>query len=163
MTATDIVMVLATVTVGLTAGVMFCYQVAVMPGLHELDDRAFILAFQHIDQKIVNPLFVGVSFFGGGALLITATALQDAGTSRFTLLLLATALYVVAVLVLTMVWHVPRNTALAAFPATTATDDDAARARARFEGPWNRLHVVRTLASIASLALLAAALLDTGA
>ena len=163
MTATDIVVVLATVTVGLTAGVMFCYQVAIMPGLHQLDDRAFIRAFQHIDQKIVNPLFVGVSFFGGGALLITATALQEAGTSSFTLLAVATAVYVVAVLVLTMAWHVPRNNALARFPVSTATDDDTARARARFEGPWNRLHIVRTVASIASLALLAAALLDIGA
>ncbi len=163
MNASDVVLVLATVTVGLTAGVMFCYQIAVMPGLHELDDRDFIRAFQRLDQEIVHPLFVGVSFFGGGALLVTATAMQEAGTSTFALLAVATAIYVVAVLVLTMAWHVPRNDALARVPVATASDDDAARARARFERPWNRLHIVRTLASIVSLTLLAVALLDAGA
>jgi uncharacterized membrane protein len=161
--ATDIVLVLATVTVGLTAGVMFCYQIAIMPGLHQLADRDFIRAFQRIDEKIVNPLFVLVSFFGGAALLIAATALQDAGTLTFTLLAIATVIYVTAVVLLTMVWHVPRNNALARFPVATATDDDAARARARFEGPWSRLHIVRTLASIVALALLAASLLEGSA
>ena len=158
---TDAVLVLATVTVGLTAGVMFCYQIAIMPGLHELGDRDFIRAYQRLDQKIVNPLFVGVSFLGGGALLVVATALQEAGTSRFTLLGVATVVYVGAVLLLTMAFHVPRNNELARVPVDHASDDDLARARARFEGPWNRLHIVRTLASIASLALVAAALLDS--
>jgi uncharacterized membrane protein len=162
MTVTNVVLVLATVTVGLTAGVMFCYQIAIMPGLHQLDDRSFIRTYQRIDRAIVNPLFVGVSFFGGGALLVAATALQDAGTSTSTLLAVATAIYVLAVLVVTMAWHVPRNNALARFPVATAADDDVARARARFEGPWNRLHIVRTIGSIASLTLLAAALIDTG-
>ena len=163
MNTTDIVLVLATVTVGLTAGVMFCYRIAVMPGLHQLDDRDFVRAYQRIDQQIVHPLFVGVSFFGGGVLLIAATALQDATTSGFVLLAVATVVYVVAVLVLTMAWHVPRNEALARCAVDTATDDEVARARARFEVPWNRLHLVRTVASIASLTLLAVALLDTGA
>src|SRR4051812_32799225 len=72
--------------------------------------------------------FVGVSFFGGGALLVAATAMQDVGTSRFTLLAVATTVYVVAVLLLTMAWHVPRNNALVRVPVATATDDDVARA-----------------------------------
>jgi uncharacterized membrane protein len=159
---TDTVLVLATVTIGLTAGVMFCYQIAIMPGLHELDDREFIRAFQQLDQKIVNPLFVGASFLGGDALLIAATALQHAGTSRFTRLAVATVIYVALVVVLTLAWHVPRNNALARVPVDTAPDNDLARARSHFERPWNRLHIVRTLASVASLALLAAALLETG-
>jgi uncharacterized membrane protein len=160
---TNTILVLATVTVGLTAGVMFCYQIAIMPGLHQLDDRDFIRAYQELDRKIVNPLFVGVAFFGGGALLVVATALQEAGTSRFTLLAVATVVYVGTVLLLTMTWHVPRNDALARVPVEAASVDDLARARARFEAPWNRLHIVRTLGSVASLALLAAALLDANA
>ncbi len=127
---TDTVLVLATVTVGLTAGVMFCYQIAIMPGLHELGDRDFIRAYQRLDQKIVNPLFVGVSFLGGGALLVVATALQEAGTSRFTLLGVATVVYVGAVLLLTMAFHVPRNNELARVPVNHASDDDLAGSRA---------------------------------
>ena len=93
-------------------------------------------------------------------MLIAATALEDAGTTRFTLLAIATVVYVTAVVLLTMSWHVPRNNALARFPVDSASAEDAARARTRFEAPWNRLHIVRTIASVASLALLACALLE---
>ena len=161
MDATDIVLALATVTVGITAGVMFCYQIAIMPGLHQLPDREFISAFQHIDRKIVNPLFVVVSFLGGGAFLVAGTALQGPSSLRFWLLATASVVYAVGVVIVTLAWHVPRNRALDRFPVTTATADETARARARFEAPWNRLHVVRTLAAIAALAMLAAALLDS--
>ena len=156
MSITDAVLVAATATVGVTAGVMFCYQVAVMPGLHELSDREFISAFQHLDRKIVRPPFLS-AFFGGGALLVAGTALAGSTSERFGWLVAASAVYVLGVLVITMTWHVPRNTALARLPST-ATSDDAVRARTSFEGSWNRLHVVRTLAAVASLVLVAMAL-----
>jgi uncharacterized membrane protein len=57
--------------------------------------------------------------------------------------------------IVTLVWHVPRNAALDRFPVTTATARQTADARRGFEGPWNRLHAVRTIAAIASLVLLA--------
>jgi uncharacterized membrane protein len=160
MNATDVVLVLATVTVGITTGVMFCYQIAIMPGLHELPDREFIGAFQCVDRKIVNPLFVVVSFLGGGALLIASTALQGPGSLRFWLLATASVIYAIGVVAITLAWHAPRNNALDRFPITTATVDQIANARENFEAPWNRLHIVRTLAAIATLGLLAAALLD---
>jgi uncharacterized membrane protein len=163
MNATDVVLVLATVTVGITTGLMFCYQIAIMPGLHELPDREFISAFQHLDRKVVNPLFVVVSFLGGGAFLVVGTVLEGPGSTRFALLVAASVVYVVGVVIITLAWHVPRNTVLEGFPVTTATADEAALARQRFEAPWNRLHVVRTLAAIAALTLLAAALLDSSA
>ena len=161
MNSADVLLVLATVTTGITAGVMFCYQIAIMPGLHLLPDREFISAFQSIDRKIVNPLFVVVAFLGGGAPLVAGTALEGTGSDRFGLLCAASALYVVGVVVITLAWHVPRNNVLAAVPVATATEGEAALARTRFEAPWNRLHVVRTVAAIATLALLAAALLDS--
>jgi uncharacterized membrane protein len=77
------------------------------------------------------------------------------------LLLSASAVYLLGVVGVTMTWHVPRNTALARVPSS-ATADEAARARASFEGTWNRLHVVRTLASVASLVLVATALVGGG-
>ena len=156
MSITDVALVAATTTVGVTAGVMFCYQIAIMPGLHELSDREFISAFQHLDRKIVSPLFL-LAFFGGGALLVAGTALEGSDSERFGLLLGASAVYVLGVLVVTMTWHVPRNAALARVPST-ATAEEAARARTSFEGAWNRLHVVRTLSAVASLALVAMAL-----
>jgi uncharacterized membrane protein len=161
MNATDVLLVLATVTVGITTGLMFCYQIAIMPGLHQLPDREFISAFQQIDRKVVNPLFVVVSFLGGGAFLVVGTVLEGPGSTRFALLVAASIVYVVGVVIITLAWHVPRNKVLDGFPVTTATADETARARQRFEAPWNRLHIVRTLAAIAALALLATALLDS--
>jgi uncharacterized membrane protein len=160
MNATDVVLVLATTTVGITTGVMFCYRIGVMPGLHDLPDREFIGAFQHIDRKIVNPLFVVVSFLGGGALLLAATALEGPGSGRFGLLVAASVVYVVGVVIVTLAGHVPRNAALDRFPVSTATTEEAARARASFEPSWNRLHGVRTVCAIASLVLVSAALVD---
>jgi uncharacterized membrane protein len=160
MSGTDVVLVLATTTVGITAGVMFCYWIGVMPGLHGLTDREFIQAFQLIDRKVVNPLFVLVSFLGGGALLLAATGLAGPGSGRFGVLVAATAVYVVGVVVITLAWHVPRNAALDRFPVATASAQEAADARRGFEDPWNRLHAVRTIAAIASLVLLATAFAD---
>ena len=156
MSVTDVVLVAATTTVGLTAGVMFCYQVGIMPGLHQLSDREFIAAFQHLDRKLVRPAFL-LAFFGGGALLVAGTALEGSDSERFGLLLAATVVYVLGVLAITMMWHVPRNAVLARV-GPTATAEEAARARAAFEAPWNRLHAVRTLAAVASLVLVATAL-----
>jgi uncharacterized membrane protein len=155
MSITDVVLAAATTTVGLTAGVMFCYQIAVMPGLHELSDPEFISAFQQIDRKIVRPPFL-LTFFGGGVLLVAGTALEGSASGRFEVLVIASALYLIGVLVITMTGHVPRNAALARVPAR-ATAEEAARARTTFEGSWNRLHVVRTLAAVASLVLVATA------
>ena len=160
MSGTDVVLVLATTTVGITAGVMFCYWIGVMPGLHGLTDREFIQAFQLIDRKVVNPLFVLVSFLGGGALLLAATGLEGPGSGRFGVLVAATAVYVVGVVVITLAGHVPRNAALDRFPVATASAQEAADARRGFEDPWNRLHAVRTIAAIASLVLLATAFAD---
>jgi uncharacterized membrane protein len=162
MNAADVVLVLAAVMVGITAGVMFCYQIAIMPGLHQLSDREFINAFRQLDRKIVNPLFV-VSFLGGGALLVAGTVLEGPGSDRFGLLTAASVVYVVGVVIITMTWHVPRNNNLATFPVTIATAQDAAVARKSFEAPWNRLHAVRTLAAIAALAMLAASLTSSPA
>jgi hypothetical protein len=61
-----------------------------------------------------------------------------------------------------MTWHVPRNARLDRVVVSTATGDVAACARAEFEPSWNRMHGVRTLAAVASLVLLATALVNGG-
>jgi uncharacterized membrane protein len=158
MSAADVLLALATTTVGVTAGVMFCYWTAVMPGLHELGDREFVLAFQQIDRKIVNPLFVMVTFLGGAALLVAGTVVEGIDSDRFGLLAAASLLYVIGVVGITVVWHVPRNATLARVAVSHTTSEDVARVRSDFEPSWNRLHGVRTLAAVASLALVAIAL-----
>jgi uncharacterized membrane protein len=155
------VLALAATTVGLTAGVMFCYQIAIMPGIRRLPDPEFIRAFQNIDKEIVNPAFVVCTFLGAAAFLVAAVAMhRDEPTSRrFRLLVAATCLYLLGVVAVTMAGHVPKNEKLAEFPVASSTPQEAAAARDDFEAAWSRLHAVRTLASAASLVLVSGALL----
>lgn len=54
-TVAGVVLVLATMTTGIVAGVFGLYANAIMPGLRETDDRTFVGAFQQIDRAIINP------------------------------------------------------------------------------------------------------------
>ena len=66
----------ATLTTGLSAGVIALYAHTIMPGLKTTSDRTFVAAFQAIDRAIINPWFMGTFF---GALVLTAAA---AATNR---------------------------------------------------------------------------------
>ena len=148
----------AATTVGMTAGVMYCYQMAVMPGLGRLTDGEFITAFQAMDREIVNPVFVGPVFLGGGALLVAATVAHRDEPRRFRRLAVASAVYLAGVVAVTMAGNVPKNDRLADFEVASSTIQQAAAARQEFEGSWNRLHIVRTLAAVASLGVLSIAM-----
>jgi uncharacterized membrane protein len=54
----EVVLIAATMTVGLMAGIFGIYSNAIMPGLRRTDDRTFVAAFQAIDRAIINPVFM---------------------------------------------------------------------------------------------------------
>jgi uncharacterized membrane protein len=114
----------------------------------------YVKAMQSINAVIQNPLFF-VSFFGPIILLPLAAFLQrDANSMQFALLLASSALYIAGSFALTIVGNVPLNQRLAKFDASKASDNEIAQARAGFEKPWNRLHAIRTIASIAATVLI---------
>lgn len=141
----------ATVDIALIAGLYYGWSCSVIPGLHRLDDGAYVEAMNAMDRAIINPVFF-LSFFGAALLLPIGTYLHR-GTPRFLWLLAASAVYIVASLGVTMFGNVPLNDALGAVDPHAASAADLARHRAAFEGPWVRLHTVRTWATVASLAL----------
>jgi uncharacterized membrane protein len=49
-----------------------------------------------------------------------------------------------------MAGNVPLNVRLAKFEASKASGNKIVQARAGFEKPWNRLHAISTIASIAA-------------
>jgi uncharacterized membrane protein len=134
-----------TVTTGLIGGLFFSFATAVMPGLGRASDQAFVTSMQGINQAILNPVFLttfvapiiclGVAVFTGPARPWVIAAL---------------VLYI-ATFAITMAGNVPLNDAL---DAVGATRDASAleAARKAFEDPWNRLHLVRTVTSIAAFA-----------
>ncbi|WP_448317175.1 anthrone oxygenase family protein [Streptomyces sp. CO7] len=162
-TARFVVLVAATVTTGLTAGLFQAFSIAVMPGLARTDDRTVVETMRNINVAILNGWFL---LGYGGALVCDVAAVvllavdRDAGGGLVPVVA-ATALYLAAVLLTARV-NIPLNNDLEQAGAQAGAVGLAA-VRNRFERPWVRANHVRTLLCTASLALLCLALVDHGA
>lgn len=151
---------LANIATGLSAGLLYSYACSVLPGLGQTSDRTFIDAMQQINKAIQNPVFFA-SFFGALALTAMAAAQQwrlgPGAATRWTVA--ALALYALALLV-TVGANVPLNDHLAAGdPARIA---DPAAVRNHFQAPWIAWNIARTALATAALACLGRALLLHG-
>lgn len=148
----------ALVASALFAGLFYGFSVAVMPGLRRADDRTFVSAMQEINVAILNPWFA-LSFGGAPVLTLVASALQIPVAERGVLPWVAAGTVLcLATVVITMVINAPLNNALA--EAGIPDDNDAvALARKRFEAPWVRWNVARTLTSTAAVGCVGYALL----
>lgn len=164
-----LVLAAAIVAMGLMAGLLYSFSIAVMPGLAQTDDRTVIDVMRKINVAIVNPVFVSTFV---GALVLTAAAAVLYGRRRgpgepFRWILAALVLYAVA-LAVTVAVSIPLNDRLAA-AGDVARIGDLAGVRRRFEGPWVVWNSVRACAAAGALGCLARALClhgrarDTGA
>jgi uncharacterized membrane protein len=152
-------LMLATLTMGLMAGVFGLYAHAIMPGLGKTDARTFVGAFQAIDRAIINPLFMAT--FLGAAVLTAAAAALHFGDAAAPWIIAALVLYV-AVFVITIAVNVPLNDAIKAAGDPDRISDLAA-VRERFdEARWVGWNVVRTVASTVAFGCLLWALVEFG-
>lgn len=150
------VLLLATVTTGLTAGLFAAFAYAVMPGLARVDDRAFVAGLRAINQAILNGWF---ALCFGGALVCTLAAVLlhlPAGLRGPLPWLIAGLVLYVLVLAVTAAVNVPLNDRLEAGAARLA---DPAELRATFESAWVRWNVVRAVLNTAAFGCLGVALL----
>jgi uncharacterized membrane protein len=159
------VLVAATLAMGLMAGLFFSYAVSVMPGLAKADDRTVVDAMQRINVAILNGWF-GIAF--GGALLLSALAAglylrADGGAGARGPLpwIVAGLVLYLLVLVITFAVNVPLNDALAAAGAPDRIADLAA-VRHRFETRWVPWNVARAVVSAAGFGCLTWALALAG-
>ena len=148
-------LIIATLMVGLMAGVFALYSNATMPGLGRTDDRTFVGAFQAIDTAIINPLFLGTFM---GALVVTgvAGALQLGEDDRSVLLWIVVAFVLyLAVVVTTVAVNVPLNDDIKAAGAPDSIAD-LALVRERFNEArwvgWNHFRAVATTVAFGCLA-----------
>ncbi|MFH8381363.1 DUF1772 domain-containing protein [Kitasatospora sp. NPDC018058] len=160
-TARTLVLVAATLTCGLTAGLFYAYACSVMPALARVDDRTFIEVMQRVNVAILNGWFV-LGFVG--TLLTTAAAvalhLPSDGHDVLPATVAALVLYAAAIGVTRSV-NIPLNDELAAAGTPRAIADPAA-VRGRFEVRWVRFNVLRALLCTAALGCLAWALILNG-
>jgi len=153
------ILILATMTTGLTAGVFTDWSNTVMPGLSDVDDRTFVTAFQALDASITNPLFLGVEFTGALVFIGLSAALHlRAGQRPVTMWIGAALVCYLLVWVITFGVHEPLNVKLrTAGGLDTAADFAAARAQLD-EARWTAWNTVRALASTAAFGFLCWAL-----
>jgi uncharacterized membrane protein len=158
----EVVLIAATLTTGLMAGVFGIYSNAIMPGLRRTDDRTFVAAFQSIDRAIINPAFMA-TFLGALVLTALTALLHFTGESRSLLpwTVAALILYLV-VFVVTIRVNVPRNNEIkAAGDVDRMTDVHGVRERFN-EARWVRWNHLRAFASILAFGLLSWALIQSG-
>ncbi|WVT72122.1 anthrone oxygenase family protein [Sinorhizobium chiapasense] len=135
---------------GLMAGLFFIFSVCIMQALSRLPPEQGIAAMNAINVVIQNPIFL--SAFMGTALIglaLVVMAFLSGGEGRW-LLAAGGIAYVVGVLLVTIIFNVPMNDALAAAaPGQAATD----LWQQRYLTIWVWWNHVRTVASIGALAL----------
>jgi uncharacterized membrane protein len=158
----SVLLVLATLTTGLTAGVFGDWAHTIMPGLGTTDDRTFVGAFQALTRAILNPLFL-LTFMGALAFTGVAVVRYLHGGHRPPLRWVAVAfgLYLAA-FVITMVVHEPLNAVLLTAGDPHRIADLAAVRDAFHESRWVAWHLVRTVATTAAFGCLVRALVLHG-
>jgi uncharacterized membrane protein len=141
---------------GLLGGLYFAFSTFIMISLGRIGQVAGISAMNAINEDIVRSLFM--PFFLGTTL--ASLALACLAIFRWSepgaLAMLAGGItYVIGMFVVTMIFNVPLNNALAAVDASSA---DAAPLWARYLKDWTFWNHVRTIASMGASVLFVAAI-----
>lgn len=139
---------------GLTAGLCFTWSNAVTPGIGRLNDFNFLQSFQSMNRAIINRSFLIVFFSPAILLLVNAFLFKNASQGTFVSFLIAAILFFIGVVLVTIIKNVPLNELLDNTILETVSKVELADLRKTFEQPWNRWHMVRTVCSFTSFALL---------
>lgn len=155
-------LILATLLVALVAGLVFAFAIITMPGIKQLNDKAFIRAFQVIDGVIQNnqPLFILV-WMGSIVSLLVAAGLgsQELDGTELAIMIGATVAYLLGVQLPTIVFNIPLNNMLQTLNVDAMSAAELKIARDKFEAPWNLWNRNRTVASTVVVIMLLVILL----
>ena len=137
---------------GLVAGVFFAFSNFVMKGLARLPAAQGIAAMNSINVTVINPAFM-TALFGTAACcaVLVVSALRSWDRPDAVYLLAGGVIHVVGNAVVTMVFNVPRNNALAAVDPLSA---EGAMVWAKFLQGWTAWNHVRTVTGLVAAASL---------
>lgn len=146
-----LVILVATLGCALVAGVFFAFSTFVMSALARLQPAQGIAAMQSINITAINPLFMVAIFGTAAACLLLAISLLLKGPQPHTSYrLIGSLLYLIGTVLVTMVFNVPMNNALAAVSPDSA---EGAALWATYLRNWTLWNHVRTLSSLAAATL----------
>ncbi len=142
---------------GLVAGVFYAFSTFVMKALARVPSAQGIAAMQSINITVINPWFMG-AFFGTAAacVLVVVFSVLRWNEAGAVYLLSGGLAYLIGDILVTMVFNVPRNNALAAVDPASAA---GARLWAGYVTSWTAWNHVRTAAALAAAASFTIALL----
>ena len=147
---------LAALGSGLIAGVFFAFSSFVMKALSRIPASEGIAAMQSINVAVLNPVFlsvfVGTAVASGIAILFSWLRWNQPDAIY---LLAGGLLYLIGTFLVTMVFNVPRNDALA---AVAPTAPESAKLWASYLSSWTAWNHVRTVAALAAAASFSIAL-----
>lgn len=141
---------------GLIAGVFFAFSSFVMSALAQLQPAQGIAAMQLINTTVINPLFMTV-FLGTAVacLFLAVSSLLKWHQPGAAYLLIGSLLYLIGTVLVTIVFNVPLNDALAKVdPSST----DGAKLWVSYLANWTVWNHVRTVAALAAAAAFTIAL-----
>lgn len=141
---------------GLMAGFFFAFSACVMDALSRLPAAQAITAMQTINVVVLNRWFFA-AFLGTAAacVFLGASSLWMGNEPGALYRLIASALYLLGTLIVTIAFNVPRNNALAAAMGDAA---DAANRWQQFLPAWTAWNHVRAAAALFASALFTIAL-----
>ncbi|NJR58705.1 MAG: DUF1772 domain-containing protein [Cyanobacteria bacterium CRU_2_1] len=146
---------------GLIAGVFFAFSTFVMSALARLQPALGIAAFQSINITVYNPWFMG-TFLGTAVacFFLAVSSLLKWQQPGAVYLLVGSLLYLVGTVLVTILFNVPLNDALAIVKPDSA---EGATLWAKFLPNWTNWNHVRTAAALAAAASFTIALCDRAA
>ena len=141
----------------LVAGLLFAFAIVVMPGIANLPDKQYLLAFKQMDGVIQNnhPLFILVWVGSILSVIFTfITGIMELSGSLLYLLISASILYLFGVQLPTFRFNIPLNNSLQNLEIETLEESEVALCRIDFETPWNRWNRIRTVNAIIVVSML---------
>jgi uncharacterized membrane protein len=135
---------------GLIAGFFLAFSIVVMKSLGQQPPPQGIAAMQSINVVVINPMFF-TAFFGTAAacLVLTVSTFFRWQRPGSAYLLVGSLLYLIGTILVTILFNVPRNNALA---AVDPTSPEGARVWTTYLSSWTAWNHVRTIAALAAAA-----------
>jgi uncharacterized membrane protein len=144
----DLVTLLSALGCGLNAGVFFAFSTFVMKALGNLPPAQGIAAMQSINGAVINPWFL-TPFLGTAAVcvFVTMASLAQWQDPRVVYWLAGSVLYFVGTFLVTMLFNVPRNNALA---VVVPSSPESGKLWVSYLSTWTVWNHVRTIAALAA-------------
>jgi uncharacterized membrane protein len=141
---------------GVVAGVFFAFSAFIMKALARLPPNQGIAAMQSINVVVLNAWFLGL-FMGTAAISLIAVvySLFQWDSTQAVYLLVGGTLYLIGTFLVTVLFNVPRNQALA---ASASDNPQTTQLWSEYVVTWTAWNHVRTLAALAAAAAFSLAL-----